>query len=466
MNKYKRLISDTALFGISNFCSKLLVFLLLPLYTGILSTAEYGYIDAMYTLVSLGIPLLTLCVYEATIRFALDKKYIQSELFSASMFVLLIGNIIALVCCAIYGIAFNIGVIRSFLIFLLFLSSSFYLFLTQFIRGINKTRIYAIGGIIQTVFTILFNILFLVHFRWQVNGYILASIFSNLICIFFIIVSCNIFKYFRLNINFTLLCEMIKYSAPLIPNTISWWVNYSLDKYMIIYFSGLEENGLYSVASKLPAVLSTITDIFFKAWQISSAIEYESEGRREYYKKIFNIFFVILIGLSSCMMLFIKIFTKVFLSQDYYNSWRMMPFLIIAVFFSALSGFVGSLCTAAKKTTILFKSTMIGSIINIILNILLIPSLGGIGAAIATTISFGCISVIRIFYMKDIRELKLINKKTFFATFLLLVQAFFTFAGWGIIIRCLITVIILSLYAKNGFLIIGNILTAGCNRRR
>ena len=173
--------------------------------------------------------------------------------------------------------------------------------------------------------------------KLQVNGYIFASIGGYVVCIIFISIACKISTYVNVHIDFSLMRKMIRYSVPLIPNTISWWINYSLDKYMVIFYCGYGENGIYSAASKFPAVLTTITDIFFKAWQISSAVEYDSVDRNIYYKKVHGVFMSALIATSTFMMIFVKLFSSIFLAKSYYISWKMMPFLIIAVAFSALS---------------------------------------------------------------------------------------------------------------------------------
>lgn len=466
MDKYKRLLSDTLLFAVSNFSSKFLIFLLLPLYTGILTTAEYGYVDAIYTLISLGIPLVTLCIYEATLRFALDVESDKTQLFSTSLFVLLIGNALTLVCCIVYGIIAHETILRVILIFLLFFFNSVYLLLTQFIRGIQKVRIYAIGGIVLTLFTVIFNIFFLVILRLQVDGYILASICGYVVCIVFIVIEGKLSKYMNFKVDFELLREMLKYSAPMIPNTISWWINYSLDKYMVIYFCGVGENGLYSVASKFPAILTTVTDIFFKAWQISSAVEYNSEGRNSYYKKVYGVFLSVLIITSTSMMIFVKIFAKILLADDYFVSWKMMPFLIVAVAFSALSGFVGSICTAAKKTTILLKSTIIGAGVNILFNCLLIKTYGGVGAAIATAISFATIAFIRMYAVDEVRELHMVNIKVISAFLLLIVESIITYIDMWFGVKLIIIVLVLLLYKAEFLSIFNVIIRKQSNKRR
>lgn len=465
MDKYKRLLSDTILFAISNFSSKFLIFLLLPLYTGILTTAEYGYVDAIFTLIQLGIPLVTLCIYEATIRFALEAESDKSKIFSTSLLILFSGNIICLVCCIVYGIFMQETVIRVILIFLLFFFNSLYLLCTQFIRGIQKVRIYAISGIILTLCTVLFNILFLVVFRMQVNGYILASICGYVLCIVFISFACKLSKYIKFGIDFSLLRDMLKYSIPMIPNTISWWINYSLDKYMIIFFCGLGENGLYSVAAKFPAILTTITDIFFKAWQISSAVEYDSSDRDKYYKSVYEVFMSVLFLTSTIMMLFVKLFAKLFMAESYFVSWKMMPFLIIAVAFSALSGFVGSICTAAKKTTILLGSTLIGALVNVVFNLLLIKPFGGSGAAVSTAISFAVIALVRMSVIDEIRDLHLINFKVVFAFLLLIIESIVTYIDLRIEVRLLVVLIVLFLY-KAEFLKVYKIAIKMINKRK
>ena len=81
MNKYKKLLTDTGLFVVSNFASKLLIFLLLPLYTNVLSTEEYAVADLITTTINLTFPVLTLSITEATLRFAFDKNVKKMKFF-------------------------------------------------------------------------------------------------------------------------------------------------------------------------------------------------------------------------------------------------------------------------------------------------------------------------------------------------------------------------------------------------
>ena len=89
-SRYKKLFSDTAAFTISNCASKILVFLLIPLYTSVLTAEEYGIADLITNTVNVLYPLLTLCIMEATLRFAFDSGTSKEEVLFNSLLIFLI----------------------------------------------------------------------------------------------------------------------------------------------------------------------------------------------------------------------------------------------------------------------------------------------------------------------------------------------------------------------------------------
>ncbi|MEG2053454.1 MAG: polysaccharide biosynthesis protein, partial [Oscillospiraceae bacterium] len=83
MNKYKRLLSNTVLFGISSFSSKILILLLMPFYTSILNPAEKAVTDQILKSGNLLIPLVSIGIANAVIRYGLDKAYKKEDVFTS-----------------------------------------------------------------------------------------------------------------------------------------------------------------------------------------------------------------------------------------------------------------------------------------------------------------------------------------------------------------------------------------------
>ncbi|SFH62447.1 Membrane protein involved in the export of O-antigen and teichoic acid [Lachnospiraceae bacterium NLAE-zl-G231] len=390
MNIYKKLSQDTIIFAISNFSSKLLIFLLLPLYTNCLSTREYGIIDLINNLISVLFPILSLSLIESILRFSFDKDVEKNDVLNIALFSIVLSITILLLFSPII-LKINPSLRTYWISFLfLYLGYSLTTTLSYYLRGTDEVKYVAFQGILQTVIIAISNMIVLLIFKWGINGYIFSLIFSYFGTCFITFIKAKVyrnFKTFRLNTN--LLSSMLHYSIPLIPSKIAWWINNSIDKYFIIGLIGVGASGLYSVAHKIPSILTVLTEIFNQAWQLSAIEVYENgEDKSEFYSKVHKYYITFAIICSSFIILFSKLLGKIFFSGDFFIAWKFVPSLVIAAVFSSISGYYHSIFRAAKMTKILAITVFAGAISNFILNTIMIPICGTIGAAYATMVSF------------------------------------------------------------------------------
>ncbi|BFK23687.1 oligosaccharide flippase family protein [Massilimicrobiota timonensis] len=394
MNKYIKLIRNIGIFTIGNLGSKFLTFLIVPLYTYVLTTEEYGLIDTTITLVSLFLPFFTCAIYEAILRYTLNSKYTKEEVFTNCFIVLILGFLIFIFVMPIINLFIDFNFLLYFI--LLLITQGIYTFFQQFSKGIDRNQVYTISGLIYTFIMLLLNVLFLVNFKMGIPGYFLSMIIGYTISSIYITITTNIFKYFKVNvISKESIKVYLKYSIPLVPNSIMWWVMNASSKFFILYFLDLSANGIYAIAFKIPTVISMFSQIFFQAWQISAVEEENSSSKSTYYSKIYNLFSIVMFGISSFLLVVLKPLILNFFSQDYIDAWEYIPFLILAVVFSSFSSFIGVNYIVSKKTSGVFTSSLIGAIANCIFNILLIPCIGLYGASIATLLSYFIMWIIR-----------------------------------------------------------------------
>lgn len=394
MNKYIKLIRNIGIFTIGNLGSKFLTFLIVPLYTYVLTTEEYGLVDTTITLVSLFLPFFTCAIYEAILRYTLNSKYTKEEVFTNCFIVLILGFLIFIFVMPIINLFIDFNFLLYFI--LLLITQGIYTFFQQFSKGIDRNQVYTISGLIYTFIMLLLNVLFLVNFKMGIPGYFLSMIIGYTISSIYITITTNIFKYFKVNvISKEPIKVYLKYSIPLVPNSIMWWVMNASSKFFILYFLDLSANGIYAIAFKIPTVISMFSQIFFQAWQISAVEEENSSSKSTYYSKIYNLFSIVMFGISSFLLVVLKPLILNFFSQDYIDAWEYIPFLILAVVFSSFSSFIGVNYIVSKKTSGVFTSSLIGAIANCIFNILLIPCIGLYGASIATLLSYFIMWIIR-----------------------------------------------------------------------
>ena len=412
----KKLLKNVGALTIGNFASKFLGLLLIPFYTAVLSTADYGVSDLIVTTTSLLFPFTSIAISEAIMRFALDKNTDKKSIYTSGLLIIIAGYIVLLFASPIM----QKTPLQSYLVFF-YLYYGFYCLYTitsYFVKGLEKILILSISGTINTIVVISCNLLFLMGFKMGVFGYLLSSIIGYASTFIFLFLKANIYRYITLpnKIDKQLLKEMLKYSVVIIPNSLSWWIANSSDKYILNYYVGTSDVGIYSVAYKIPTIIITITSIFISAWHLSAIEDFGSEKSRKFFSEIYNKFFLVNIAMSTTLIVSSKLMAYFLYSNDFFIAYKYTPILILACAFDGLASFMGSIYIAAKKSKMLAISTVSGAMTNIVLNFILIPHYGVMGAAISTVFSYALIFTIRIvntknllnFNIKCLRDLSLL----------------------------------------------------------
>lgn len=425
-NKYKYLAKNTLLFTISSFGSKILVFFLVPLYTSVLTTAEYGVADIISTSASLLTYVFTLDIASSVLRFAIEQKENQYRFLAYGIRVLMAGSTI------FAAVLFGIYYLRAiqwenycyFFLFLNYFVLALNALLSNYLRAIDRVKEVAVSGIIMTMATIGTNIVLLLFLKMGLLGYLIAvsfgSLASSAYCLIVIrqpmsrlLFDCCEKKVRR---------EMRQYSIPLIFNGVAWGLNNSLDKYIVIWMSGMAENGILSVAYKIPTLLTTFHIIFAQAWNLSAIKEFDKEDKDGFFSNTYVTYNAALVIVCSGLILLNIPIAKMLFAKDFFAAWQYSSVLLLSSLFSALSGILGSVFAAVKDSKVFAISTVTAFIINAILNVVLIHYMGTIGAAIATAVSFFVVWLIRFIYTRKYINWKINIKKDMVAYLLLCAQ--------------------------------------------
>ncbi len=450
--KYKTLAKDTILFGVSTFASKFMIFFLLPIYTNILSTTEYGEADLLINVVNLIYPLLTIAIVEGVLRFAFSKEIKSNELIDSALLIILGATFVLLV---LYPFSGLFGRVLSedwlYLVFL-FITYALQNLFSSFCRASGKNQIFAIQGIVQTVCLLLCNLVYLVIFHMGKCGYLLAMISAYIIACIYMVVAGKIYKeIIPLKINKELLKEMLRYSIPLVPSMVSWWMNTSIDKYVIIALVSIEASAIYSVAHKIPTILASISDVFNQAFLISAVKNIDDEENKDFFNRISQYFVIMNCFIASLLMLFSRQLGSILFSKEFFQGWVFVPLLVLVAVFSNLSAFLASFFRTLKNTKILFVSTLVGALTNIVLNIFFVNVIGTIGAAYATIISFVVVFVIRYFCLKRYMNINLLSYKNNAVFMVLFIQAVIISQGlkYMYLVSVMLIILMVALYLKD-----------------
>lgn len=392
MNKYKKLLSNSAVFAIGNLGSKMITFFMVPLYTRYLTTSEYGKSDLFSTLVSLLTPILTLSIIDAVFRFAMDGSSNNDEVLTNSF---VVSGISILLFLFLLPVLSNVP--YAIYIGILTYASALESMLQQFARGIGKSKLYASTGILMTIVTVISNIVLIVLFGWRLNGYLFSMLLAQIAGFVYLFIILRGWRYIhKKSINFVLTKKMLVYSIPIIPNTVSWWLSNSANKIFISVMLGTSANGIYAVANKIPSLISVFVTIFTQAWQISAVEEYKSKDSSKFFSEIMNLTVGLLFIAVAVLTLFSKPIVAILSTPAYYGAWKIVPWLALAVLYSSLSSFLGTIYTSSMQTKYLFTTTLFGAITNILANLVLIPWMGLSGAGIGACLAFVVVSFLRL----------------------------------------------------------------------
>ncbi|SEH46570.1 Membrane protein involved in the export of O-antigen and teichoic acid [Ruminococcus flavefaciens] len=473
--KYRYLAKNIGLLTLSSFSTKLLLFLLVPLYTNILTTTEYGINDLFYTTIGILVPVLTLNIQDAVMRFSLDTKYDNNKVLSVGLRYLVFGSVIVI---AVLGLNYCFAffefqyIFKKYAVyfFLMFFSQALSGLITAYARGIDRIADLSVSSVINSVIVIASNILFLVVFKWGLIGYFWANIIGPILQCVYLIFRIGILKNFDIRkTDLNVAKEMKTYSCPMIINTISWWVNNASDKYIVIYFLGLAANGVYSVAAKIPSILSVLQSIFAQAWTLSAVKDYDPEDKNGFFAKTYATYNCAMTICCSVIIASDKILAKYLYAKDFFSAWKYAPWLTIAILFGAMSGYLGGLFSAVKDSKVFGRTTLMGAICNITLNLILVPVIGIIGAAIATTVSYCSVWISRMLYSKKYIKLKIKIQRDCFSYLLLVVQSVLLYYIDGIklySIEIILFLAIFVIYIKDVSLVLGKIKNVLVKKRK
>lgn len=388
MSEQKRLLRNTGIIALGNLSTKLVSFFLLPLYTAVLSTAEYGTVDYIISICTFCVPFVSALMDESIFRFLVDCETQQERNRVISTSVMIVGIGMVVFVTVAMPILYVLHYQYAQYLILYVLSSVVCTMLSALLRGIGRTDKYAVFNFIIGALTIVFNVLFVAVFLWGVRGMMLSTILSHSIVPAIYFVRMRLWKYMdRKGITWKSAKDMLKYSIPLIPNKISWSIINLSDRVIIMNTLGSDMTGVFSVTHKFPNLMDTIYGFFYQSWKESSARAFNNGNPDAFYNHIYkhlkNLMYAIVLGMTA----FMPLLFRVLVNENFYSAITYVPVLLLATYFANVSGFYGGIFTAYKETKIMGTTTVVSAIINLALSLLLIWKIGLWAPAIAALVA-------------------------------------------------------------------------------
>jgi len=400
MKRIEKLMKNSLILVIGNIGSKLIVFFLVPLYTYYLTTSQYGTIDLITTTVQLLLPIASLGLADSVIRFGLDNKYNQNLIFTNSLIAILFSSSIVVFLLVVFNGFYSIPFI--FYLTSLVCIQNMQTFISTYIRSQEKLYIYIIGNFLYAFLIGIFNIYFIVLLNWNISGYFVSQILSGIISIVILIIFSKVFQYFSIkSIDKGTIKDLLSFSIPLIPSGIAWWLINSFSRYILLFLTGVDANGIYAVSTKIPSLINILQNIFIQAWQMSAIEEEDSTDKEQYYSSMIKAFIEVNFILLCLFIFIIKPMTILIFNHAYIDSWEVAVFLLIATIYNAFSNFIGQIFISEKNSKIIFKTTLVSAGITCLLSVTLTSLIGINGAGIAQMIGW---LISFLYRMKEIKQ--------------------------------------------------------------
>lgn len=385
MGRNKQLAKNTSFVVIGNIGSKLLGFIMLPLYTSWLSPVDYGLTDIISVYANLLINVIACDVSDAIYVFPIGCDYKKIKSYYST------GFFFQIICCLLaIPIFFGLNALpcesafstHTWYIYAILASALFQKYIQDFCRGIHKMSVFCYTGIVQSGALALSSILLIPSHG--VYGFVLAQVISNILTAMFTFIYSGSLRYLSISsFSVRYLKEMLKFSAPLIPTAVMWWLVSGLNRPLLEQYNGLFAIGLLAVGMKLPSLINLVYNFFQQAWVITVLEEYRKADFSQYFNQMFKLLF----GMQILGCLFIIIFAKPFMTlmttAEYHQAYVYIPLITLGTIFSNMSAFIGTVFTASHQTKYTFYTAIFGGLTAVILNILIIPYYGVWGACTA-----------------------------------------------------------------------------------
>lgn len=393
------------IYGIGTFFSKILVFLMVPIYTRVFSKGDFGYYDVLVSDMQMIVSIAFVEIWSGIIRFMFDgnDKYKPIKTYLRMFPMLLVFYGIGIIILSfVFELKYPIITIIYGLLYLLFSVSN------SICRGLEQNTKYVVSGLISTVVACGLSILLSVKLHLGIKYLLIAQSIGYLIAVFYVEITTKSYrKAIKTNYEQGSIKGMTKYCIPLMLNSFSFLFLGTYNKNIIISQLGEAQSGIVAYVNKFATIVGVLLSVYALAWQEQAFVSASDDNREEQYSHYLNEF-VKLIGLGIPVYIIACVFfSPLFGGTEYYNSEIFIPLAILSSYISNFSGVISTVIAVKKKTNFILYSTAIGAIINVVLASIFIKKYGINASAISLCISFGVIAVLRFIFTKKDFNLKI-----------------------------------------------------------
>ena len=410
MSREGTLVKNTSILAFGTICTKGIMFFMTPLYTIWLSVGDYGKFDLITTYSGLATPFVTLAVGEALFRFMLDAKSEEArERIAGTAFAVYCVGALAIVLIGIAAtVVWNVGISLALAVVAYGCAELLYNYAMTILRGLKHLDQYALGNIVFVLGLAVMTVVTVYLLRLGLEGILVGYAIGDVISV---AVMAGLSKFHRLisprMASRSELKGMLKYSVPMIPNAVSWWIINASDRTIISIVLGAEANAVYAIANKLSGLCSTLFSVFHLSWQQSASEALNDADRDRYYSSVLATITRVIASICILVIGINQLFFDILFSVEYSDGRYIAPILALAVLLSVQAQFIGGIYVALKWSKKNGGTTLIAAVVNAALNLALIRHLGLYAAALATLAAYAVLLVIRLVDVRKAVRLRL-----------------------------------------------------------
>lgn len=404
-NKYIRLVLDMAIFTIGTVLTKLVQFLLMPLFTTYMTTEAYGVAELTNNMSELLFPIVTLCIYEAAFRYVVGSKFSREEIISSSIKIVSFSALIG----AVIVIISNLFIHYEYAIYLYIIlyAYSFRMLVAYYVRGKGYSKLFAMSGIVNAVFLAAFSYIFIVELNWDVKGYLLAIAFSYFSSMLFLFIGGKLYKEIKFGTRTSEVSrELLRYSSPLIIYNVGYWLTTMVGRYILLWNTDISTVGVYAAVIKMASVINMLQQAFYAAFQLNTSREYESKDKENYFSNIFRLYAICILMFGSVILCSTPILAHFTLKQDFYSARVYLPLILFVAIIDCLFCFYKTMYTTYKFTKKAVPSMLVGTVVNIVVCVLTAKKFGIWGICVASLLCYVSQAVYRIIDVRSFVNVK------------------------------------------------------------
>ena len=407
MSLYKKLLNQTAIYGIATVLPRMLSFLLVRLYTDYMPSEEYGEVSVIFSYLVFFNVVLSYGMETAFFRFYNTEENKEKVISTATLSLLLSTFVFVLLALFFKDNIANWSDIKSDYIFytiLILALDALVVIPFSKLRAQGRPIKYAFIKITNVAINLGLNVFFIVFLpKWAENSNFLGAIYienfqigyifvSNLIASLFTLIAL-LPDYFKQKWQFDAILwkKMLRYGFPILVAGIAFAINEHFDKILLEWMGvPLSGIGAYSACYKIGmfmVLFRTAYSLGIEPFFFSHA---KNENAPKTYAEITKYFVIFGSFVSLCVIVFADVLKLILVPKaEYWTAMEIVPLIVLANFFLGIYTNLSVWYKLIDKTKIGAYISIVGALVTLLINFLLIPSIGFLGSAIATILAYG-----------------------------------------------------------------------------